>query len=98
MNKSDLIARLQIDTGLSKRNASAAVDAILGAIQSAVAKGEKVTLPGFGTFEAKARAARVARNPRTGAAVKLAATIVPAFRPGQAFKTAVARLARKRSR
>ena len=90
MNKSDLVSRVAIDAGISKRDAAQAVDSVLGAVRSAVAKGEKVSLPGFGTFERRKRAARTARNPRTGETVKVAATSVPAFRPGQEFKSAVA--------
>lgn len=90
MNKSDLISRVSMDAGISKREATQAVDALLGAVQGAVAKGDKVTLPGFGTFEKRNRAARTARNPQTGAAIKVPATSVPAFKAGQAFKQAVA--------
>ena len=89
MNKSDLVSRVSIDAGLSKREATGAVDAVLGAIRSSVAKGDKVSLPGFGTFERRKRAARTARNPQTGATIKVAATSVPAFRPGAEFKAAV---------
>ena len=91
MNKTDLIARVSADAGISKREANEAVDAVLGAIQGAVAKGQNVTLPGFGTFEARKRAARTARNPQTGEAIQVKATTVPAFKAGQGFKTAVAK-------
>lgn len=89
MNKSDLISRVSADADLSKREATEAVDAVLGAIQGAVSKGDKVTLPGFGTFEARKRSARTARNPQTGETIKVKATTVPAFKAGQAFKDAV---------
>lgn len=89
MNKSDLVSRVSVQSGLSKRDATEAVEATIGAIQAAVAKGERVVLPGFGTFEARKRAARTARNPQTGAAIKVKATTVPAFKAGQGFKDAV---------
>lgn len=89
MNKSELISRVSNEAGISKREATEAVDAVLGAITSSVAKGDKVTLPGFGTFERRKRAARTARNPQTGATIKVAATNAPAFKAGQAFKEAV---------
>lgn len=89
MNKSDLVTRVSVDAGISKREAGEAVDSVLGAVQRAVAKGEKVTLPGFGTFEKRKRAARTARNPQTGTTIKVPATSVPAFKPGQGFKDTV---------
>lgn len=96
MNKSDLVSRVSAQAGLSKRDCDEAINATIDAITSAVAKGEKVTLPGFGTFEARKRAARTARNPQTGAAIKVAATTVPAFKAGQGFKQAVAGKNKKR--
>ncbi len=89
MNKGDLISRVSVDTGLSKRDATDAVEAIFGAVQTAVARGEKVSIPGFGTFEARNRGARTGRNPQTGETIKVKATTVPAFKAAQAFKTAV---------
>ena len=89
MNKSDLVSRVSIDANLSKRDAEEALNGIIAAITGAVAKGEKVGIPGFGTFERRKRAARTARNPQTGATIKVAATSVPAFKAGQGFKEAV---------
>ena len=89
MNKAELVAHVSVRSGLSKRSAAEAVEAVLAAIQGAVTRGEKVTLPGFGTFERRRRAARTARNPRSGKAVRVPATSVPAFRPGLGFKVAV---------
>jgi DNA-binding protein HU-beta len=89
VNKADLVSHVSADVGISKREANEAVDSFLAAIQSALTKGEKVTLPGFGTFERRARAARTGRNPQTGAAIKVAATKVPAFKAGAALKQAV---------
>jgi DNA-binding protein HU-beta len=89
MNKQDLVANLSATLDLSKREAGEAVDTILDSIKRAVAKGEKVGIPGFGTFEARKRKARTARNPQTGAEIKVAATTVPAFKAGKEFKEAV---------
>jgi DNA-binding protein HU-beta len=98
VNKADLVARVAAQTGLSRRNADEAVNATLASITAAVSKGERVSLPGFGTFEARRRSARTARNPQTGAVVKVGATTVPAFRAGQGFKQAVARRGGTRAR
>ncbi len=64
-------------------------DAVLSSITSAVAGGDKVTLPGFGTFEARSRNARTGRNPQTGAEIQIAASTVPGFKAGAGFKAAV---------
>ena len=88
MNKSDLIEVVSQRLG-DRRTASTAVEAVVDAITRAVAKGEKVGISGFGVFEPVDRAARTARNPTTGAAVKLKKTRVPKFRPGQGFKDIV---------
>jgi DNA-binding protein HU-beta len=90
MNKGDLIAQVSADADLSKRVATEAVDAVIDAIKRSVAKGEKVSLPGFGSFEKRQRAPRTARNPQTGAKIKIPATSVPAFKAGSEFKAAVA--------
>ena len=89
MNKAELIEALAARLG-DKRAASTALDAVLAEIQSAVTKGDKVSLTGFGVFEKRVRAARMARNPRTGAAVRVKKTSVPAFRAGAGFKDMVA--------
>jgi DNA-binding protein HU-beta len=91
MNKSELIDAIAGHPGVTdKKTASAVLEATLSEIQGAVTKGEKVSLTGFGVFERRARAARMARNPRTGEAVKVKKTTVPAFRPGAGFKETVA--------
>ncbi len=90
MNKAQLVAQVSIRLDVSKRVATEAVDAVLDSVQRAVAKGDKVTLPGFGTFEKRLRAPRTARNPQTGATIKVPATSVPSFRAGREFKAAVA--------
>ncbi len=88
MNKSDLVATVALETGFSKRIAGEAIDAMLEAVRRTVARGERVSLPGFGTFEKRLRAPRAARNPRTGEQVRVPATPVPFFRAGQDFKDA----------
>jgi|KBSSwiStaDraftv2_1062776.scaffolds.fasta_scaffold43180_3 DNA-binding protein HU-beta len=91
MNKSELIDAIAAHTTVAdKKTAAAVLEATLSEIQSAVTKGDKVSLTGFGVFERRARAARMARNPRTGEAVKVKKTTVPAFRPGAGFKETVA--------
>src|SRR5262245_32944896 len=89
VNKAELIDALAGRLG-DKRSAGTALDAVLAEIQTAVAKGDKVAITGFGVFEKRVRAARTARNPRTGEAVKVKKTSVPAFRAGASFKEAVA--------
>jgi DNA-binding protein HU-beta len=88
VNKAELIEAIAARIG-DKRTATAAVEAVVDAVTTAVAKGEKVAIAGFGVFEKVDRAARIARNPATGAQVKLKATSVPKFRPGQGFKDVV---------
>jgi DNA-binding protein HU-beta len=90
VNKLRLVANVQARLGLSHNAAADAIDAVFATIARAVANGEKVVVPGFGTFEARVRAPRVARNPRTGGRVAVPATSVPAFRPSAAFRNAVA--------
>ena len=89
MNKGELIAALAAKTEMTKKESEAALNGVLDVIAESLAKGDKVQLIGFGTFEAKSRPARVARNPRTGAAVKIAACKAPAFKAGKALKDAV---------
>ncbi len=89
MNKTELIAAVAEATELNKKQATAAIDATFAAITKAMTKGGKVQLIGFGTFETRKRAARVGKNPRTGASVKIAACKVPAFKAGKALKDAV---------
>ncbi|MEW5770471.1 MAG: HU family DNA-binding protein [Pseudomonadota bacterium] len=90
MNKSEFIDAVAAKTDMSKAAAGRALEAVLDTITEAVAKGDSVSVIGFGTFEARKRAARTGKNPQTGAAIKIAATTVPAFKPGKAFKDAVA--------
>lgn len=75
--------------GLSKADADRAVNAFIDAIGDALARGEKVTVTGFGTFEVRSRAARMGRNPQTGAPLHIPATRTPAFKAGKGLKDAV---------
>lgn len=89
MNKSTLVSNVAKTTGLTKKDATAAVDSIFATVTKALADGEKVQLIGFGTFEVRDRAARKGRNPQTGAEIEIPATVVPAFKAGKMLKKAV---------
>ena len=89
MNKTELVEKIAEDAGLDKRSAEQALRAALNAITDAVAAGGRVTLPGFGTFERRERAAREGRNPQTGETLKIAKSKVPAFKAGATFKSYV---------
>ena len=89
MTKMDLIETVAGKVGLTKADAGRAVDALLDAVSAALAKGEKVTITGFGTFEVRQRAARMGRNPQTGAPLHIAASKTPAFKAGKGLKDAV---------
>jgi DNA-binding protein HU-beta len=88
MNKRDLIDAISSRMG-DKKTATEAVNAVLDTIQSTVAKGDKVAITGFGVFEKANRPARTARNPATGAAIKVPKSSVPKFRAGADFKALV---------
>ena len=89
MNKEELVKEVSKKAKVSQKATSDILSATLETIQKAVSKGKKVTLVGFGTFEARKRAARTGRNPQTGAALKIAAKTVPAFSAGKKFKELV---------
>jgi DNA-binding protein HU-beta len=89
VNKTELIETVAKATGEPKRVVGDVVDGVVGTIQKQVKKGDKVTLPGFGTFSRRQRAARQARNPQTGEAIKVKASKVPAFKAGTGFKNYV---------
>ncbi len=89
MNKAELIDELTQKLKTDRRQATLAVENVVDTIVRAVHKGDSVTITGFGVFEQRRRAARVARNPRTGETVKVKPTSVPAFRPGAQFKAVV---------
>lgn len=90
MNKSELIDAIAKQADISKAAAGNALDAAIQSIVKAVSKGDTVTLVGFGTFKSSKRAARTGKNPKTGEAIKIAATTVPRFTAGAGFKIAVA--------
>ena len=89
MNKGELIDAVAGSAGLSRADATKAVDAVLDSIQGTLANGGSVSLVGFGTFSVKARAARAGRNPRTGETIQIAASNVPGFKAGKGLKDAV---------
>ena len=89
MNKEELVKAVAASTKLSQKSTAEIIGVAIEAIQKAVAKKQKVTLVGFGTFEARKRAARVGRNPQTGKEIKIAAKTVPAFSAGKKFKELV---------
>ncbi|MFT9847557.1 HU family DNA-binding protein [Aneurinibacillus sp. REN35] len=86
MNKTELITKVSEVAELTKKDATKAVDAVFDAITEALKDGEKVQLIGFGNFEVRERAARKGRNPQTGEEIEIAASKVPAFKPGKALK------------
>ncbi|MDD4688400.1 MAG: HU family DNA-binding protein [Eubacteriales bacterium] len=91
MNKAELVAAIAEKSGLSKKNAEAALNALTSAVEGALKNDDKVQLVGFGTFETRKRAARTGRNPQTGAEIKIAASKNPAFKAGKALKDAIAK-------
>jgi len=91
MNKAELISNVAEKTELTKKDAEKAVSAVLDTISEALARGDKVQLVGFGTFEIRERAARKGRNPQTGEEIDIAAARVPVFKAGKALKEAVSK-------
>ncbi|MGY1743885.1 HU family DNA-binding protein [Blastococcus sp. SYSU D00695] len=91
MNKSDLITKMTERLDGDRTAAVAAVDGVLAEIQGGVARGERVSLTGFGTFEGRHRAARTARNPRTGETVQVGEAVIPVFRAGTGFRALLSR-------
>ncbi len=89
VKKADLVSRIAEKSGLNKKLAEAALDAFVASVQEALQAGEKVQLVGFGTFEARDRAARTGRNPGTGEEIQIPASRVPAFKAGKVLKDAV---------
>ena len=89
MNKSDIVRHVAGETGMSRSAAEAAVNSMLSGIAGSLAREEAVSLLGFGTFAAKRRPARTARNPRTGETVPVAASTTAVFKPGKALRDAV---------
>lgn len=89
MNKAELIDAVAEKSGLSKADASRAVDTVIETIGKTLKKGDKVSLVGFGVFSVRKRAARKGRNPKTGAEIKIPAGKTPAFKAGKALKDSV---------
>ncbi|WP_099204475.1 HU family DNA-binding protein [Scatolibacter rhodanostii] len=89
MNKSELIAEVATKAEITKKDADAAVNAVIESITEALEKGDKVQLVGFGTFEVRERGARTGRDPRTNQEIKIPASKAPAFKAGKALKETV---------
>ena len=89
MNKNELVNAVAAQSELTKQDAAKAVDALFKTISDTLSKEEKIQLIGFGTFEVRERAARIGRNPQTGEEMQIAASKVPAFKPGKELKEAV---------
>ena len=89
MNKEELVQEIAKKAKVTQKEAAEVLNGLVETVQKTVAKGEKVTLVGFGTFEARKRAARTGRNPQTGKEIKIAAKTVPAFSAGKSFKDLV---------
>ena len=89
MNKTELVKAVSAQAELTQKDAAKAVDALIETISNTLAKEEKIQLIGFGTFEVRERAARKGRNPQTGEEIDIAASKVPAFKPGKELKEAV---------
>lgn len=89
MNKEELVQEIAKKAKCSQKEVAEVVSSLIEVIEKSVSKGKKVTLVGFGTFEARKRAARTGRNPQTGAVLKIPAKSVPAFSAGKKFKDAV---------
>ena len=89
MNKSDLVNRISNDAGITKAKANDVIDSFVRAIEETLAKGEKVTLVGFGTWETSTRQARQGRNPKTGEVINIPEKRVARFRPGTALNKQV---------
>ncbi len=91
MNKNELIAKISEKSALSKKDAEKALTAVIDSITEAMVAGDKVMLVGFGSFEVKAREARMGRNPKTKEAIEIPASKAPVFKAGKALKDAVAK-------
>ncbi len=89
MNKSELVAAIAEEAGLTKADAGKALDATVKSITNAMASGDSVAIIGFGTFAVGERAARTGRNPQTGKEMQIPAAKVPKFKPGKSLKDAV---------
>jgi len=90
MKKDDLVQAVADAAGINKAEADRALQAVVDSITNTVASGDRIQIPGLGTFEPRARSAREGRNPQTGDTIQIAATTVPGFKPATAFKNATA--------
>lgn len=86
MNKAELVEKISVATGLSKKDSEGAINSFVEVIQNALKSGEKVAIAGFGTFDVSNRKARTGRNPQTGEEIKIAASKTPKFKAGKSFK------------
>ncbi|NLY96715.1 MAG: HU family DNA-binding protein [Clostridiaceae bacterium] len=86
MNKADLVRAISTKSGLSRKDSEAALNAFIDAVQEALTNNEKIVLVNFGTFEVRARAERMGRNPQTKEPIRIAASKTPVFKPGKGFK------------
>ncbi|MDA8194396.1 MAG: HU family DNA-binding protein [Thermaerobacter sp.] len=91
MNKSDLVTEVAERAGMTKKDAERAVNAVVETIEGALTKGDRVSLVGFGTFEVRERAARTGRNPRTGEALEISGSRIPAFKAGKSLKDSISK-------
>ena len=91
MNKTELVAKIAADTGLSKKDSEKALNAAVANITEALKAGERVQLLGFGSFDVKKRGKRIGRNPRTNETIELPASKNPVFKAGKALKDAIAK-------
>jgi DNA-binding protein HU-beta len=89
VNKQEVVAKIAKDTGITKTAAAAAIDSLIDGITRSLKKGDSVSFVGFGTFKISNRKARTARNPRTGAPIKIPKRRVPRFSAGKGLKQAV---------
>jgi DNA-binding protein HU-beta len=89
LNKAELVGSVADKAEVTKKDAEKVTSAVFDVIEEALAKGDKVQLVGFGTFEVRARAARTGRNPQTGEEIQISATRVPAFRAGKALRDSI---------
>jgi DNA-binding protein HU-beta len=89
MNKGELVAKISEDLDMTQKQVDEVVSALLEEVKAQVARGEKITLTGFGTFQKRDRKGRTGRNPRTGEEIKIPASSVPAFSAGKQFKDTV---------
>lgn len=89
LNKNDLVSQVASQSGLTKADATRAVDSMIDSITSSLQKGSEVRLTGFGTFTTTQRKATTGRNPRTGESIQIAASTQPKFRPGKSLRDAV---------